>query len=77
LAENQIGLTRPEAYKQAGICLNKLKRLYNKLGKEAEWQSYLNNLRSANIRKKRFLEVLNRLSAKPVIETGSAQKTFL
>ena len=69
LVENQIGLTRPKAYEQAGIYLNKLKRLYNKVGKEAEWQSYLNNLRSDNIRKKRFLEVLNRFSAKPIIET--------
>jgi uncharacterized Zn finger protein len=70
LAENQIGLTKPKAYDQAGICLNKLKRLYNKQGKESEWRSYLNNLRSANIRKTRFLEVLNRLSAKPIVETG-------
>lgn len=69
LAENQIGQTQPKAYEQAGIYLNKLRRLYHKLGKEEEWQSYLTNLRSANIRKTRFLEVLNRLSAKPIIET--------
>jgi uncharacterized Zn finger protein len=70
LAENQIGQTKPKAYEQAGIYLNKLRHLYYKLGKEAEWQSDLTNLRSANIRKTRFLEVLNRLSAKPIIETG-------
>jgi uncharacterized Zn finger protein len=70
LAENQIGQTKPTAYEQAGICLNKLRHLYSKLGKEPDWQIYLTNLRSANIRKTRFLEVLNRLSAKPVIETG-------
>ncbi len=70
LAENQIAQTKPKAYEQAGIYLTKLRRLFYKLGKEAEWQSYITGLRSANIRKTRFLEVLNRLSAKPIIETG-------
>jgi uncharacterized Zn finger protein len=70
LAENQIGLTKPKAYEQAGIYLSKLRHLHSELGKADEWQSYLTNLRSANIRKPRFIEVLNRLSSKPIIETG-------
>jgi uncharacterized Zn finger protein len=69
LAENQIGQTKLSAYEQAGVYLNKLRRFYHSLGREKEWHSYLTNLRSANIRKIRFLEVLSRLSSKPIIET--------
>jgi uncharacterized Zn finger protein len=69
LAENQIAQTKPRAYEQAGVYLTKLRRILHSQGKGAEWNSYAAGLRSANIRKRRLLEVLDGLAGKRIIET--------
>ena len=70
--EGFIRHTQPSAYAQAGIYLAKVRRTLDKTGRSSEWQSYLAALRAANHRKKRLMEVLDRLDDKPIIETGTS-----
>jgi uncharacterized Zn finger protein len=69
LAESQIAQTQPGAYQQAAVYLTNMRRLSRQTRKEEEWKSYIAGLRSANIRKRRLLEVLDGLTGKPIIET--------
>ncbi len=68
LAENQIALTKPKAYAAAAGYLRKVHHVLKKLGKEKEWQGYLAELRQTNARKIRFIEILDGLSGKRILE---------
>ena len=68
LAENQIALTKPKAYTVAAGYLRKVRRLLKKMGKEKEWQHYLLELRQANARKIRLMEILDTLEGRPIID---------
>jgi uncharacterized Zn finger protein len=61
LAEAQIEQTSPPAYQGAAGYLRKLGRLLERQGRADEWRRYLNNLREANKRKRRLLEILDGL----------------
>jgi len=67
VAEKQVALTQPKAYEVAAQYLRKAHRLSKKLGKVKEWQEYLANLRQGNVRKKRFLEVLDSLTGRKIV----------
>jgi len=69
LAESLIKLTQPNAYEQAAVYLAEVRRTLNDTARRSEWQSYVATLRTANTRKRRFMEVLARLDDKPIIET--------
>lgn len=69
LAESQIAQTQPKAYELAAGFLRSMRRTLQKLGREKEWQSYLAGLRQANVRKRRFLEVLDGLEGRSIIES--------
>ena len=69
LAERQIALTKPSAYETAAGYLRKVRTLLKKLKRENEWQAYLLQLRQANIKKRSFIEILNRLESRPIIKT--------
>lgn len=49
-------------YQSAGEHLRKIKQVAARLGKETEWQAYLESLRLLNKRRPRMLDVLNALS---------------
>jgi len=68
LAENQIALAKPKAYGAAAGYLRKVHRVLKKLGREKEWQSYLAQLREANVRKRRLLEILDSLTGGRILE---------
>jgi uncharacterized Zn finger protein len=68
LAENQIALTKPKAYGAAAGYLRKVHRVLKKLGREEEWQGYLAQLREANVRKRRLLEILDSLTGGRIVE---------
>ncbi len=61
LAEAAIAQTKPAAYLVAGDYLLKLRRAYVRLDRLAEWQGYVARLRQTNLRKRRLVEVLDRL----------------
>jgi len=69
LAESQIALTKPSAYETAAGYLRKVRTLLKELKRESEWQIYSSQLRQANIKKRSFLQVLDRLDRRPIIKT--------
>ena len=68
LAEKEIALTKPKAYIVAAGYLRKVQRTLKNLRKEKEWQSYLDELRRANARKRKLLEILDTLSGRRIID---------
>jgi uncharacterized Zn finger protein len=67
IIEDHVARTSPSAYEEAVPYLRKLRAVYQKLGQTAEWTNYLVELRTNNTRKRRFLEVLDRLQSKSII----------
>lgn len=67
LAEGQIALTKPKAYREAAAHLRKVRHLLKKLGKEKEWREYLAEIRQVNVRKRRLLEILDGLDGRPIV----------
>ena len=68
LAEKQIALTQPKAYETAALYLRKVHNFLKKLERENEWKDYLLQLRQANARKKRLIQILDRLESGRVVE---------
>lgn len=70
LAEQQIARVTPNAYYEAAGYLRKAGKVMMREKKYAEWQQYLTSLRTTHCRKKRLLEILDTLSARPIVEKG-------
>jgi uncharacterized Zn finger protein len=62
LAEARIAQTNPAAYEEAALFLRKLRLVWARQGKEAAWRAYVVELRAANRRKRRLVEVLDALA---------------
>lgn len=63
MAEQQIANTNVRAYEEAAVFLGKLGRLRKQHVQIDSWRQYLAELRETNKRKRRLLEVLDRLEA--------------
>ncbi len=63
-AETWIAQVKPSAYQEAGRYLKRLARLYRKLDRADAWRAYLDELRSANHRRPRMMEVLDSVGGK-------------
>ena len=68
LAEREIGRVKPSAYHAAARYLRKAAKVMIREKREAEWTQYLDGLRKEHFRKKRFVEVLDTLSAEPIVK---------
>jgi uncharacterized Zn finger protein len=68
LAESHIARTSPSSYEAALPYLRKLRGLLQRLGREAEWSVYLAELRTEHHRKRRLLEILDRLQGRRIID---------
>jgi uncharacterized Zn finger protein len=68
LAEEQIALTKPKAYEAAADYLRKVGRVLKQQGKEQDWQGYLTVLRRAHERKRRFVETLDILAGRRIVD---------
>ena len=68
-AESLIAMTKPKAYESASHYLRKVKKRLTTLNRRTEWEAWERTLRMANFRKRRFIEVLDRLSSRPIIES--------
>jgi uncharacterized Zn finger protein len=68
IIETSVAQTSPSAYEAALPYLRKLRALLDKLGRSEEWGSYLARLRETERRKRRFMEVLDRLESRPILE---------
>jgi uncharacterized Zn finger protein len=67
LAENEISLTKPKAYEAAAVYLRKARKLMGKMEKKEDWQKYIADLRRANERKRRLVEIIDRLEDRPIL----------
>ena len=61
LAENEIALVKPRAYKDAVPYLRKARNVLTRSRREGDWQEYLTALRQQNRRRPRCMEELDRL----------------
>ena len=68
LAEEEIARTKVKAYQAAAIYLRKIHTVMKKQGQEKEWQGYLRELRQANARKPRLVEILDSLAGKRIVD---------
>jgi uncharacterized Zn finger protein len=64
MAKAQIAMTKPAAYQTAGANLAKMKTVYQRTRRTAEWDRLMAALRAENARKPRMLEVLDGLEGK-------------
>lgn len=64
LAEEEIAQTKVKAYYTAATYLRKIHTVM----KKEEWQAYLRELREANARKPRLVEILGSLSGKRIVD---------
>jgi uncharacterized Zn finger protein len=68
LAEREIAATTPSAYERAMPHLRKIRAVLHRAGRKADWEKYVAELRADNHRKRRFLEMLDSLEGRPIIE---------
>ena len=62
LAEAQIALTKPTAYREAMTYLRKMQKVLDGKDEAVRFNGYIRELRGIHIRKKRLIEMLNELS---------------
>jgi uncharacterized Zn finger protein len=68
IIEANIARTSPSAYEAALPFLRKLRALLDRTGRADEWGRYLARLRETERRKRRLMEVLDRLESRPIVE---------
>lgn len=68
LAEEEIARTKVKAYQAAAIYLRKIHTVMKKRRQEKAWQGYLRELRQANARKPRLVEILDSLAGKRIVD---------
>ncbi|OGO14909.1 MAG: hypothetical protein A2Z14_16815 [Chloroflexi bacterium RBG_16_48_8] len=68
IAEFQITKTQTEAYEVAARYLRKIYRVLQRLRHEEEWCSYLAEIRTANHRKIRLIEILDSLIGRSIVD---------
>ena len=68
IAENEIAQTKVKAYQEASQYLKKIQRLLIQSKREKDWLDYVAQLRQANARKPRFLEILDSLAGKRIVD---------
>jgi len=68
-AERFAAESRPKSYEASVGYLNKIRALMKKQGREEEWGRYVAQVRNANARKKRFLEMLDVVEGKKILKS--------
>ena len=68
IAESEIAQTKVKAYQEAGKYLKKIQRLLKQHKREKDWEDYVSQLRQVNARKPRFMEILDSLSGKRIVD---------
>jgi uncharacterized Zn finger protein len=68
IVEAHVDRTSPSAYQEALPYVRKVRKLYEKLGRGADWNEYLAGLRGEHRRKRKFMELLDRLDGKRIVD---------
>ena len=74
-AISHIRATKPSAYEVAGGYLRKMRAVYKHTDRLSEWDTLLRELRTEHARKRRFMDVLNRLEGKksPILKQRNSK----
>lgn len=67
-AEGLINQVKPKAYQDAVRYLRKAKKVMKGIKKQDIWDKYIKELRSTHARKKRLLEILDRMDKNPIVK---------
>ncbi len=67
LAEGQINLVKPAAYRVASNYLRKMQKIYERLGRVDEWMAYLKRIRTQHKAKRTLMQILDSLEGKRII----------
>ena len=68
IIDGHLQHTNVSAYEAAAPYLRKLRALLHRTGGEAEWSSYLAELREKYRRKRRLMEVLDRVERRRILD---------
>jgi uncharacterized Zn finger protein len=69
IVADSINRASPSAYEAALPYLRKMHQLLQRLGREAEWDAYLTGLRETHRRKRRLMEVLDRIEQRRIVDS--------
>jgi uncharacterized Zn finger protein len=69
LAEDQIKLVKPAAYEVAARYLRKMRDIYQKTHRMAEWTTLVKSIRAAHKPKRSLMQILDTLEAKRIVDT--------
>ncbi|MBM4136910.1 MAG: hypothetical protein FJ241_08790 [Nitrospira sp.] len=69
IAESHISKVNVAAYAEGAAHLRKAQKIFTHLGRANEWDTYLQQLKEANRRRPRLIEILDALSQKPIIRS--------
>lgn len=69
IAENFIALKKPKWYSTASQFLRKVEKTMKLNGMDDEWKSYIVKLKEEHSKKRRFIEILDSMTGKPIIES--------
>ncbi|ARN57192.1 SWIM zinc finger family protein [Sedimentisphaera salicampi] len=67
IAEDYINQTKVKSYYEAAEYLRKARKIMKQNGRENEWEKYLKELQQEHHRKRRCIQILSKLSLKPII----------
>ncbi len=67
LAENLISETKVSSYETASMYFRKIKETLESIGRKEDWEAYLREIREINRRKRKLLEILDRLGEDRII----------
>jgi len=69
LAEAQIKMVKPAAYEVAAGYLRKMRDLYQKTHRIADWTALVNSIRAAHKPKRSLMQILDTLEAKRIVDS--------
>jgi len=69
IAENFIALKKPKWYSTASQFLRKVEKTMKLNGMDDEWKRYVAKLKEEHGKKRRFIEILDSMTGKPIIES--------
>jgi uncharacterized Zn finger protein len=67
-AEGLMAQAKPKAYQEAARYLRKAAKVMSGRNNQKEWDSYILQLKGQHARKSRLIEVLDRLSGRPIVQ---------
>lgn len=67
-AEHLIAQANPKAYKTASVYLKKAEKVMAGQNRQKEWDFYIIQLRNEHKRKTKFIEVLDKIKGRPIIQ---------